>query len=153
MGQHKTNSTQDQLSNDGGNNDRFTTHWKHFNNGDASDYAKKNHITFERWATAYVPDSEYESQTLLKHRFPMCVGKPSYADVVQMLPPISSRGHMSYRFKHEIRAQNEPEIRQLLNNFQSWYVQNNLDGLLSERMARMEAENGGPTEVLDETRW
>ncbi|KHJ30789.1 putative type-2 protein geranylgeranyltransferase subunit beta protein [Erysiphe necator] len=55
---------------------------------------------------------------------------------------MSSKGHLAHRFKLQIRSQGEPEARQRLENFDIWYHANNLDSLLSERLAAKEQKRG-----------
>ncbi|KAK0119296.1 hypothetical protein ONS95_008143 [Cadophora gregata] len=65
----------------------------------------------------------------------LCPKDPKFSDVSHLLTHISSKAHLSHRFKLEIRAQTEPESRDKLNDFAFWYNQNNLDALLAERLA------------------
>ncbi|KAI1003712.1 hypothetical protein K3495_g4492 [Podosphaera aphanis] len=55
---------------------------------------------------------------------------------------MSSKGHLAHRFKLQIRSQGELEARQRLENFDFWYNKNNLDSLLSERLAAKEKKKG-----------
>ncbi|POS86995.1 hypothetical protein EPUL_001135 [Erysiphe pulchra] len=55
---------------------------------------------------------------------------------------MSSKGHLAHRFKLQIRSQGELEARQRLENFDLWYHANNLDSLLSERLAAKEQKRG-----------
>ncbi|KAH7417419.1 hypothetical protein BKA64DRAFT_300248 [Cadophora sp. MPI-SDFR-AT-0126] len=65
----------------------------------------------------------------------LCPKNPRFSDISHLLTHISSKAHLSHRFKLEIRAQGEPECRDKLNDFAFWYNQNNLDALLAERLA------------------
>ena len=65
----------------------------------------------------------------------LCPKNPRFSDISHLLTHISSKAHLSHRFKLEIRAQSEPECRDKLNGFTFWYNQNNLDALLAERLA------------------
>lgn len=68
----------------------------------------------------------------------LCPKKPRFSDVSHLLTHISSKSHLSNRFKLQIRSQGEPEARRLLADFDSWYADNGLEDLLSERMAAKE---------------
>jgi hypothetical protein len=64
----------------------------------------------------------------------LCPKKPRFSDVSHLLTHISSKSHLSNRFKLQIRSQGEPEARRLLADFDRWYTINGLEDLLSERL-------------------
>src|SRR3982074_1230442 len=68
----------------------------------------------------------------------LCPKKPRFSDVSHLLTHISSKSHLSHRFKLQIRAQSESGAKQQLDNFDQWYHNNNLDVLLSSRLAAKE---------------
>jgi hypothetical protein len=68
----------------------------------------------------------------------LCPKTPQFSDVSHLLTHIASKSHLSHRFKLQIRAQSESAARQQLDNFDQWYRNNNLDVLLSGRMAAKE---------------
>lgn len=68
----------------------------------------------------------------------LCPKTPQFSDVSHLLTHIASKSHLSHRFKLQIKAQSEPAARQHLDNFDQWYRNNNLDVLLSSRMAAKE---------------
>ncbi|KAG4428738.1 hypothetical protein IFR05_015779 [Cadophora sp. M221] len=80
-----------------------------------------------------MPKSKQESNIDLQCI--LCPKDPKFSDISHLLTHISSKSHLAHRFKLEIRAQNEVECRDKLNQFAFWYNQNNLDTLLSERLA------------------
>lgn len=65
----------------------------------------------------------------------LCPKTPSFSDISHLLTHISSKSHLSHRFKLQIRSQGEPEARQILDNFETWYAENGLEDLLSDRLA------------------
>lgn len=65
----------------------------------------------------------------------LCPKNPQFSDISHLLTHISSKSHLAAKFKLQIRAQAEPEAREQLEGFEFWYRTNNLDGLLSERLA------------------
>lgn len=79
----------------------------------------------------------------------LCPKDPKFSDISHLLTHISSKSHLSHRFKLEIRAQNEIECREKLAQFAIWYNQNNLDSLLSERMAAKDNKKGKKARVSD----
>jgi hypothetical protein len=68
----------------------------------------------------------------------LCPKNPKFSDVSHLLTHISSKSHLSHRFKLQIRAQAEPEAKEKLDTFDYWYHDNNLDTMLSERLAAKE---------------
>jgi hypothetical protein len=68
----------------------------------------------------------------------LCPKLPTFSDISHLLTHISSKSHLSHRFKLQIRSQAEPEARQVLDNFETWYAENSLEDLLSDRLAAKE---------------
>lgn len=68
----------------------------------------------------------------------LCPKTPQFSDVSHLLTHISSKSHLSHRFKLQIRSQSELDARQKLEEFEVWYAENGLEDLLSERMAAKE---------------
>lgn len=75
------------------------------------------------------------ANTLIPLLCDLCPKKPRFSDVSHLLTHISSKSHLSNRFKLQIRSQTEPEAKRLLVEFDSWYANNGLEDLLSERLA------------------
>lgn len=78
------------------------------------------------------------SDDLIKLQCSLCPKNPKFSDVSHLLTHISSKSHLSHRFKLQIRAQSEAPARRQLEDFDSWYRGNNLDVLLSGRLAAKE---------------
>jgi hypothetical protein len=72
----------------------------------------------------------------------LCPKNPKFSDISHLLTHISSKGHLSYRFKLQIRCQADPEAKRQLETFDVWYVDNGLDGLLAQRLASKDQKNG-----------
>ncbi|OJD17751.1 hypothetical protein AJ78_02160 [Emergomyces pasteurianus Ep9510] len=72
----------------------------------------------------------------------ICPKKPNFSDVSHLLTHISSKGHLSHYFKLQVRSHQQPEAGELLAVYDQWYKENNLAGLLSERMLTKEAKKG-----------
>jgi hypothetical protein len=68
----------------------------------------------------------------------LCPKTPMFSDISHLLTHISSKSHLSHRFKLQIRAQSEPTAKEKLDTFDYWYQNNNLDIMLSERLAAKE---------------
>lgn len=77
-------------------------------------------------------------ETNIPLRCSLCPKTPQFSDVSHLLTHISSKSHLSHRFKLQIRAQSEMASKQQLDNFDHWYTHNNLDVMLSDRMAAKE---------------
>jgi hypothetical protein len=65
----------------------------------------------------------------------LCPKNPNFSDTSHLLTHISSKSHLAARFKLQIRCQTEKEARDRLDDFDIWYQSNNLDSLLSDRLA------------------
>lgn len=65
----------------------------------------------------------------------LCPKKPSFSDVSHLLTHISSKSHLSNRFKTEIRSNKEKDARETLRQFQDWYERYGIQGLLADRMS------------------
>jgi hypothetical protein len=65
----------------------------------------------------------------------LCPKTPTFSDISHLLTHISSKSHLSHRFKLQIRANTEPEAKEKLDYFDNWYQDNNLDTMLSQRLA------------------
>jgi hypothetical protein len=72
----------------------------------------------------------------------LCPKNPKFSDISHLLTHISSKGHLSHRFKLQIRCQADTEARGQLEAFDAWYADNSLDELLADRLASKEQKNG-----------
>jgi hypothetical protein len=79
-----------------------------------------------------------QTATMIPLLCDLCPKKPRFSDVSHLLTHISSKSHLSNRFKLQIRSQGEPEARRLLADFDNWYTSNGLEDLLSERLSAKE---------------
>ncbi|KAK3693562.1 hypothetical protein B0T22DRAFT_43200 [Podospora appendiculata] len=68
----------------------------------------------------------------------LCPKKPNFSDVSHLLTHISSKSHLSYRFKTELRSHSEKDARDAIRVYDDWYERNGIRGLLAERMAAKE---------------
>ncbi|KFY18007.1 hypothetical protein V491_04888 [Pseudogymnoascus sp. VKM F-3775] len=71
----------------------------------------------------------------------LCPNNPQFSDISHLLTHISSKGHLSCRFKLQIRCQADPEARGQLDAYDAWYANNSLEELLAERLATKEQKN------------
>lgn len=70
----------------------------------------------------------------------LCPRTPRFSDMSHLLTHISSKSHLSHRFKLQIRSQSELEAKRQLDDFNDWYDNNGLEALLSERLAAKEVK-------------
>lgn len=71
----------------------------------------------------------------------LCPKNPNFSDISHLLTHISSKGHLSHKFKLGIRSQSDPQARNQLEAYDIWYADNGLDDLLAERLASKEQKN------------
>lgn len=64
----------------------------------------------------------------------LCPKKPTFSDVSHLLTHVSSKSHLSNRFKAEIRAHKDRDARESLRQFEGWWERYNIRDLLSDRM-------------------
>jgi hypothetical protein len=78
-------------------------------------------------------------------RCTLCPKSPQFSDVSHLLTHVSSKSHLAHKFKLQIKAQSTPSAKQQLDDFDIWYHNNNLDHLLSERLAAKEQKKNTRT--------
>lgn len=64
----------------------------------------------------------------------ICPKDPTFSDVSHLLTHVSSKSHLSHFFKLQIRSGKEPECQKKLDDYHIWYTQNNLAGMLADRL-------------------
>ena len=79
----------------------------------------------------------------------ICPKHPNFSDVSHLLTHVGSKGHLSHYFKIQVRSRQEPSVREQLHRFDTWYDENQIEKLLSQRMILKEskaanARNRGP---------
>lgn len=80
------------------------------------------------------PASAKQSETAIPLLCIICPKSPKFSDVSHLLTHISSKSHLSTKFKLQLRAQKELTVREQLEAFERWYVSNGIENLLAERM-------------------
>ena len=75
-------------------------------------------------------------------RCTLCPKKPNFSDVSHLLTHISSKSHLSHRFKIELRARSEREALESMRQYDDWYDGNGIGDLLADRMAAKEQKKG-----------
>ncbi len=77
----------------------------------------------------------------------LCPKKPNFSDVSHLLTHISSKSHLSHRFKTELKSHSESDAREALRAYNDWYEQNGIPVLLAERMQAKEQKNSSSKRV------
>jgi hypothetical protein len=72
----------------------------------------------------------------------LCPKRPTFSDVSHLLTHISSKSHLSNRFKAEIRSQKDREARESLRQFDVWYDRYGIQELLADRMNAKDKKTG-----------
>jgi len=68
----------------------------------------------------------------------ICPKKPRFSDVSHLLTHIASKGHLSHYYKIKVRSATEEESRRLIEAYDQWYADWNVENLMSERMSLKE---------------
>ena len=68
----------------------------------------------------------------------ICPKAPDFSDISHLLTHVSSKGHLSHYFKAQVKARQDPSIREKLDTYDRWYDRYNIEKLLSERMTAKE---------------
>ncbi|KAF2206075.1 hypothetical protein GQ43DRAFT_2754 [Delitschia confertaspora ATCC 74209] len=68
----------------------------------------------------------------------ICPKKPNFSDVSHLLTHIASKGHLSYYYKVKVRSGSEEASRKLVESYDRWYAEWNVEELMSERMNQKE---------------
>ncbi|KAH7132498.1 hypothetical protein B0J11DRAFT_481865 [Dendryphion nanum] len=66
----------------------------------------------------------------------ICPRKPNFSDVSHLLTHIASKGHLSNYFKVKVRSNTEEASRRVIETYDRWYAEWNVDDLMSERMSQ-----------------
>jgi len=61
-----------------------------------------------------------------------------FSDVSHLLTHIASKGHLSHYYKLQIRSSTDTASRQLIEAYDQWYAEWNVQDLMAERMSLKE---------------
>lgn len=64
----------------------------------------------------------------------ICPRKPKFSDVSHLLTHIASKGHLSHYYKVKVRSTHEEESRRIIDAYDLWYAEWNVEELMSDRM-------------------
>lgn len=85
-------------------------------------------------ATANMP-TKVKAESSVPLLCSLCPKSPNFSDISHLLTHISSKSHLATLFKLKIRSQAEQDAKDQLDTYELWYSVNNLDALLSDRLA------------------
>lgn len=66
----------------------------------------------------------------------VCPTKPNFSDVSHLLTHIASKGHLSNYYKVKVRSTSEDASRRIIEAYDRWYAEWNVEELMSERMSQ-----------------
>ncbi|KAF2810528.1 uncharacterized protein BDZ99DRAFT_387166 [Mytilinidion resinicola] len=66
----------------------------------------------------------------------ICPKKPNFSDVSHLLTHIASKGHLSHYYKVKVRSSSEDASRRLIEAYDRWYSEWNVEHLMSDRMSQ-----------------
>lgn len=66
----------------------------------------------------------------------ICPKRPNFSDVSHLLTHIASKGHLSNYYKIKVRSGNDDAARRLVESYDRWYAEWNVENLMSERMTQ-----------------
>ncbi|KAJ4984464.1 hypothetical protein SVAN01_10016 [Stagonosporopsis vannaccii] len=64
----------------------------------------------------------------------ICPKKPNFSDVSHLLTHIASKGHLSHYYKVKVRSTHEDASRHVIDTYDRWYAEWNVEELMSDRM-------------------
>ena len=74
----------------------------------------------------------------------VCPKRPRFSDVSHLLTHIGSKGHLSNYFKEKVRASSDSASRRLIDAYDRWYAEWNVEELMSERMSQKDKRRPRP---------
>jgi hypothetical protein len=64
----------------------------------------------------------------------ICPKRPNFSDVSHLLTHIASKGHLSNYYKVKVRSTSEEASRRIIDTYDRWYADWNVEELMSDRM-------------------
>jgi hypothetical protein len=65
----------------------------------------------------------------------ICPKRPTFSDVSHLLTHIASKGHLSHYHKIKVRAGSDSDARCIIDSYDQWYTEWDVEALMSERMS------------------
>ena len=80
----------------------------------------------------------------------ICPRDPTFSDVSHLLTHVASKGHLSHYFKAQVRSRKDQDVFRKLQDYDLWYLQNNIEELLSQRLMQKDSKRGSAKTVKAE---
>ncbi|KAL5395468.1 hypothetical protein PMIN03_002623 [Paraphaeosphaeria minitans] len=81
----------------------------------------------------------------------ICPKRPNFSDVSHLLTHIASKGHLSNYYKVKVRSGNDDAARRLVESYDRWYAEWNVEDLMSERMTQKDKRRSRARPVARQT--
>ena len=75
-------------------------------------------------------------------RCSICPKDPTFSDVSHLLTHVASKGHLSHYFRAQVRSRQDFNVHQKLQDYDIWYLENNIEDLLSQRLMQKDSKRG-----------
>ncbi|KAK4500380.1 hypothetical protein PRZ48_008569 [Zasmidium cellare] len=72
----------------------------------------------------------------------VCPKRPTFSDVSHLLTHIASKGHLSCYYKIKVKASTDNDAKQIIDDYDDWYADYNVEELMRERMSQKEKKRG-----------
>ena len=70
----------------------------------------------------------------------ICPKQPHFSDISHLLTHVSSKGHLAHYFNAQVRSRENSSVRRQLEAYDEWYDGNQIESLLSHRMAQKDTK-------------
>jgi hypothetical protein len=74
----------------------------------------------------------------------ICPKRPNFSDVSHLLTHIASKGHLSNYYKIKVRSSSELDSRSVIEAYDRWYAEWNVETLMSDRMNQKDKRRTRP---------
>ena len=81
----------------------------------------------------------------------ICPKRPTFSDVSHLLTHIASKGHLSHYYKVKVRSGSEEASRRVIDSYDRWYADWNVENLMSERMNHKDRKRARTSKVTGES--
>lgn len=72
----------------------------------------------------------------------VCPKRPNFSDVSHLLTHIASKGHLSCYYKIKVKASTDNDAKGIIDDYDDWYADYNVEELMRERMSQKEKKRG-----------
>lgn len=68
----------------------------------------------------------------------ICSKKPNFSDLSHLLTHIGSKAHLSTYYKIKVRSAADEASRNIIEEYDIWYAENDIEAFMSDRMTQKE---------------